>query len=190
MLQIPYSFVYFKAQKNNVINIFISNNSLLYLMIHLKFSSLFYSSQLSDMFAYELPFIGSSKLFQKKPIISNKNINQPSVIVYNLHSMFFHNRVFIFSQHNHNIFNKKIQSNYYTLNSITELFPAGNWLERENSELHGINFLGKKDLRNLMLQYGDSSTPFNKSFPSIGENELVYNPINDTINQVPISIQL
>ena len=70
------------------------------------------------------------------------------------------------------------------------MFPAGNWLERENSELHGINFLGKKDLRNLMLQYGDSSTPFNKSFPSIGISELVYNPINDTINQVPISVQL
>ena len=41
-----------------------------------------------------------------------------------------------------------------------------------------------------MLQYGDSSNPFNKSFPSIGKNELVYNPINDTINQIPITMQL
>ena len=192
----PYSFVYFKAQKDNVISIFITNNSLLYLMIHIKFSSLFYSSQLSDMFAYELPFIGS----KQNPNTNTNNINasinsltglcQPSVVVYNLHSLFFHKRVFIFSQHNHNMFDKKLSNNYFTLNSITELFPAGNWLERENSELHGINFLGKKDLRNLMLQYGDSSTPFNKSFPSIGTNELVYNPINDTISQVPISVQL
>jgi len=144
------------------------------------------------MFAYELPFIGSNKINKKsKNIITNlKGVAQPSVVVYNFHSMFYHNRIFIFSQHNQHIFNSKIQNNYYTLNSITELFPAGNWLERENSELHGINFLGKKDLRNLMLQYGDSSTPFNKSFPSIGENELVYNPINDTINQVPVSVQL
>jgi len=193
LLQIPYSFVYFKAQKNNVLNIFLTNNSLLYLMIHLKFSTLFYSSQLSDMFAYELPFIANSKSGKDVTggIVTNlKGVVQPSVVVYNFHSMFYHNRVFIFSQHNHQVFNKKIQNNYYTLNSIAELFPAANWLERENSELHGINFLGKKDLRNLMLQYGDSSTPFNKSFPSIGENELVYNPINDTINQVPISVQL
>jgi NADH-quinone oxidoreductase subunit C len=104
--------------------------------------------------------------------------------------MFYHNRLFLFSQHNHQIVSSKVQSNHYTLSSISEIFPAGNWLERENSELHGINFLGKKDLRNLMLQYGDSSTPFNKSLPSIGTNELVYNPINDTINQVPISVQL
>ena len=159
-------------------------------MIHIKFSTLFYSSQLSDMFAYELPFIGSSNKNKNSTIINLKGVTQPSVVVYNFHSMFYHNRVFIFSQHNHHIYNNKIQNNYYTLNSITELFPAGNWLERENSELHGINFLGKKDLRNLMLQYGDSSVPFNKSFPSIGENELVYNPINDTINQVPITVQL
>ena len=151
-----------------------------------------YSSQLSDMFAYELPLIGSNKTSELlKNVNTNlKSVSQPSVVVYNFHSMFFHNRLFVFSQHNHHIFNSKVQNNYYTLNSVSELFPAANWLERENSELHGINFLGKKDLRNLMLQYGDSSTPFNKSFPSIGTNELVYNPINDTINQVPISLQL
>lgn len=188
LLKIPYTFVYFNAQKNNVLNIFLSNNSLLYLIIHLKFSTLFYSSQLSDILAYELPFIGDKNVV--KPITNLRSTVQPSVIIYNFHSMFLHNRIFLFTHHNHQIIQKKIQNNYYTLNSISEIFPAGNWLERENSELHGINFLGKKDLRNLMLQYGDSSTPFNKSFPSIGKNELVYNPINDTINQVPISIQI
>jgi hypothetical protein len=124
MFQIPYSFIYFKAQKNNTVNVFITNNSLLYLVTHLKFSSVFYSSQLNDMFAYELPFIGMSG-DKKKPLISGTN-NQPSVMVYNFHSMFFHNRVFLFSQHNHNIFENKIQNNYYTLNSIAELFPAAN----------------------------------------------------------------
>jgi NADH:ubiquinone oxidoreductase subunit C len=188
----PYSFIYFKSQKNNIVNLFVTNNTLLYVIIHIKFSSLFYTSQLSDMFAYELPLIGTNRTTtQLKKVVTNpKSTVQPSVVVYNFHSMFYHNRIFLFSQHNHNVFDKKIQNTYYTLNSIAELFPAGNWLERENSELHGVNFLGKKDLRNLMLQYGDSSTPFNKAFPSIGTNELVYNPINDTINQVPITVQL
>ena len=65
-----------------------------------------------------------------------------------------------------------------------------NWLERENSELHGINFSGKKDLRNLLLQYGDNSFPFQKSFPSIGLKEMFFNPIKDTLIQSNISLQI
>jgi NADH:ubiquinone oxidoreductase subunit C len=128
---------------------------------------------------------------EKNNLLTNVvRVCQPSVVVYNFHSMFFHKRIFIFSQQNHNIFNNKIQNSFYSLNSISELFPAGNWLERENSELHGINFLGKKDLRNLMLQYGDSSAPFRKSYPSIGLKEVVFDSVTDTLIQVPVSTQL
>jgi NADH:ubiquinone oxidoreductase subunit C len=63
-------------------------------------------------------------------------------------------------------------------------------LERELSELSGVIVKDKKDLRNLMLQYGDSSAPFQKSFPTIGLKEMFYNPIKDTIIQSPVSIQL
>jgi len=41
-----------------------------------------------------------------------------------------------------------------------------------------------------MLQYGDSSSPFQKSFPSIGLKEMYYNPIKDTIIQNRLSIQI
>jgi hypothetical protein len=41
-----------------------------------------------------------------------------------------------------------------------------------------------------MLQYGDSSAPFQKSFPTIGLREMFYNPIKDTIVQSPVTIQL
>jgi NADH-quinone oxidoreductase subunit C len=70
------------------------------------------------------------------------------------------------------------------------VYPAANWLEREVSELNGVSFAGKKDLRNLMLQYGDASNPFKKSFPSIGLKEMYYDPIKDTIVQSPLSVQL
>ena len=73
---------------------------------------------------------------------------------------------------------------------MTELFSAANWLEREVSELSGVSMSGKKDLRNLMLQYGDSSTPFKKSFPTIGLREMFYNPVKDTIVQNPVTLQL
>lgn len=40
-----------------------------------------------------------------------------------------------------------------------------------------------------MLQYGDFSTPFQKSYPSIGTKEMVYDPISDLLVQPQISIQ-
>merc|ERR1711934_750120 len=126
LIKIPYTFIYFNAQKNNNLNIFLSNNALLYLTIHLKFSSIFYSSQLSDILAYELPLVGSKPTTNNKPLINLNNMIRPSIIVYNFHSMFFHNRIFLFTQHTHQIIQKKIQNNYYTLNSISEIFPAGN----------------------------------------------------------------
>jgi NADH:ubiquinone oxidoreductase subunit C len=56
--------------------------------------------------------------------------------------------------------------------------------------MHGIVFNGQKDLRNLMLQYGDTSTPFQKSFPSIGVKEVFYDANSDLIVQLPISLQV
>lgn len=77
-----------------------------------------------------------------------------------------------------------------SLFSISELFYSANWLEREVSELGGVVFLGKKDLRNLMLQYGDSSAPFQKSFPTVGLKEMFYNPVKDVIVQSPVTLQI
>jgi NADH:ubiquinone oxidoreductase subunit C len=62
-------------------------------------------------------------------------------------------------------------------------------LEREIAELHGIFFTGKKDLRNLMLQYGDTSAPLQKSFPSIGIREIYYDATTDLLIQNPVTIQ-
>jgi NADH:ubiquinone oxidoreductase subunit C len=56
--------------------------------------------------------------------------------------------------------------------------------------MHGICFVAKKDLRNLMLQYGDSTAPLRKLYPSVGHQELVFDPINDTVVQVPVSVQV
>jgi hypothetical protein len=78
------------------------------------------------MFAYELPFSGIKNSSDSYYFNEIKKVSQPSVVVYNFHSIFFHKRLYIFTQHNQNILTSKVSSNYYTLNSITELFPAGN----------------------------------------------------------------
>ena len=53
----------------------------------------------------------------------------------------------------------------------------------------GIFFENKKDIRNLLLQYGDTSTPFRKSYPSIGTKETIYDSTDDYIKQNKVSIQ-
>jgi len=143
-------------------------------------------TQLVDIFAYELP----TKNIKKIKIEDKLNSIQSKVLVYTFHSIFFQNYFYFFIQNNikTEIFTSKKQSE--SIETITELFKSANWLEREVSELHALSFSGKKDLRNLMLQYGDSTAPFQKSFPSVGIKEMYYNPIKDTLVQNKITVQL
>jgi len=128
--------------------------------------------------------LGSLKNFK------NLNKSQSNIIIYNFHSIFLETHFFLFVQTNsHHLKSTKLAQND-SVETITELFKSSNWLEREVSELHSLNFCGKKDLRNLMLQYGDSSAPLKKSFPTIGLKEIYYNSVNDTLVQNNITIQL
>lgn len=174
------------AQRSKNINLTISNSHLFYLCTHLKLATPFYTTQLSDMLAYEV---------LQNSISNNNSTNnwskpQNTIIVYNFHSFHSQNRFFLFTQ----TLTSSTKSKFLKINdssdSIAELFPAANWLEREISELHGVNFSGKKDLRNLMLQYGDTTAPFQKLFPSIGVKELFYDPLKDTLIQKNVSVQL
>ena len=139
-----------------------------------------------DIFSYEVVTPGSvnvglspdSDMFESRM----ENQLQSSVVVYNFHSTLNHDRFFIFAVDS--------KFRFGGMHSISDLFFASNWLEREVSELHGISFFWKKDTRNLMLQYGDSSQPFQKSEPTIGFNELVFDPVKDTIINNPVSLQL
>jgi len=77
-----------KNDKNT--NIYITKNNLYYLSLHLKLSSLFYSTQLVDIFSYELPFNNNFEKKKKMSLINN------SLIVYNFHSILFQQRFFVF----------------------------------------------------------------------------------------------
>jgi NADH:ubiquinone oxidoreductase subunit C len=62
-------------------------------------------------------------------------------------------------------------------------------LEREAAELNNVVFTGKKDTRNLMLIYGDTSAPFKKEYPCVGLKEVFYDAITDQVAYNPISLQ-
>lgn len=151
-----------------------------YLSLHIKLSSLFYSTQLVDIFAYELPLNSNS---------ANATTNNNSILVYNFHSLHTQQRFFFFVLNgSFGSVNKKTIKFFNNI-SISELFLNANWLEREISELHSVFFSYKKDLRNLLLPYGDSSAPMLKSFPSIGTREVFYDSTTDLLIQNPVSIQ-
>ena len=159
------------------ISIVVPQNLLYYSSLHLRFSTIFYSSQLVDIFAYELPLSNSTDT--TTPVLSNSTI-----VVYNFHNLTFQERFFLFCVDSSPRFSA------FRLNSIAELYPNASWLEREVSEFHGIIFNNKKDLRNLMLQYGDTSAPFQKSSPTIGVKEVFYDSVNDILIQTPVSLQV
>ena len=106
-----------------------------------------------------------------------------STLVYQFHTLSVEERVtlFVTSQGSRSAFSPK---------TIGDLFVTSVWLEREVNEMHGLAFDKKQDLRNLMLQYGDSSAPFRKAYPSIGTRELGFDSVTDTLVQNPISTQL
>jgi len=83
----------------------------------MRFSSILYSSQLVDIFSYELPLSNSDRDFKK---ISNNLFTQNSIVVYNFHNLTFQERFFFFC-----VESLKKFSNF-SLNSISELYPTSN----------------------------------------------------------------
>ena len=110
---------YLKNLDNNVknINVLLLSSSLYYLSLHFRFSSLFYSTQLTDIFSYELPSNYSS--------LTKKSLS--SIVVYNFHVLTTQNRFFLFIKIGSFFLkrNKLVKSNS-AISSITELFFAAN----------------------------------------------------------------
>lgn len=68
--------------------------------------------------------------------------------------------------------------------SIDKIFPNANWLERETSEMYGILFYFKSDIRKLLLDYSKNEAPLLKDFSSEGIQDVFYNFFE---NQVSIN---
>jgi len=160
----------------------IPKRRLYYLALHIRFGTMFYATQLSDLFGYELPLGADNRDVQP-----NTQTSTDSVLVYNFHNVVYNERYFVFCVDKSS---SVVQSKLSSPTSISELFSNAGWLEREVAELQGVVFNNKRDLRNLMLQYGDSTTPFRKTAPSIGLKEIFYDSINDVLIQSPVTLQV
>jgi NADH-quinone oxidoreductase subunit C len=58
-----------------------------------------------------------------------------------------------------------LQDEEPTVDSVINVWPAANWLERETHDLMGINFPGNPDLRRLMLPDDWQGHPHRRDYP-------------------------
>ena len=79
--------------------------------------------------------------------------------------------------------------NFPTIPSLTFLWSAVNWFEREAFDLFGIVFEGHEDLRRLLTDYGFIGHPFRKDFPLSGYVEMRYDPQQQCLVYEPLSIE-
>ncbi len=71
--------------------------------------------------------------------------------------------------------------------SLTGLWSASNWFEREAFDLYGIVFEGHPDLRRILTDYGFIGHPFRKDFPLIGNVEVRYDPEKGRVIYEPVT---
>jgi NADH-quinone oxidoreductase subunit C len=75
------------------------------------------------------------------------------------------------------------------VDSITDIFSAAGWYEREAWDLFGILFNGNSDLRRLLTDYGFEGHPLRKDFPLTGFVEIRYDEEQKRIVTEPVKLQ-
>jgi NADH-quinone oxidoreductase subunit C len=73
--------------------------------------------------------------------------------------------------------------------SLTEVWSACNWFEREAFDLYGVIFEGHLDLRRILTDYGFIGHPFRKDFPTTGHVEMRYDDEQKRVIYQPVTIE-
>ena len=75
------------------------------------------------------------------------------------------------------------------LPTLSEIWSAANWFEREAFDLFGIVFDGHDDLRRILTDYGFIGHPFRKDFPLSGHVEMRYDAEAARVVYQPVTIE-
>jgi NADH-quinone oxidoreductase subunit C len=73
--------------------------------------------------------------------------------------------------------------------SLTEVWSAANWFEREAFDLYGVIFEGHVDLRRILTDYGFIGHPMRKDFPVSGHVEMRYDAEQKRVIYQPVTIE-
>lgn len=127
---------------------------------------------LNLMFKNELNFSNSSLIditgFDSKELSLNKHIIASSKIILDYTYYFYKLKLRL------NILINYSELNNTRLQSIDKVYSNSNWLEREVSEMYGINYIFKTDCRKLLLDYSCIENPMLKDFATEGNKSFFY----------------
>ena len=99
-------------------------------------------------------------------------------VVYNLLSMKLNHRIRVIVMAGENV----------PVYTVTDLYSAAGWFEREVWDLYGIPFAGHPDLRRILTDYGFEGHPLRKDFPLTGFVELRYDEKLGRIVSEPVKL--
>ena len=99
--------------------------------------------------------------------------------------------VYLFLSHEFNqriILSYLINENEMIL-SLTSIFPAANWMEREVFDMYGVKFKDHPDLRRILTDYGFEGHPLRKDFPLTGHTEVRYSEDQKKVISEPVKLE-
>ena len=91
-------------------------------------------------------------------------------------------------------FNQRIILSYFIsenekISSLTKIFPAANWMEREIFDMYGVKYNNHPDLRRILTDYGFEGHPLRKDFPLTGHNEVRYSEDEKKVIYEPVKLE-
>jgi len=89
---------------------------------------------------------------------------------------------------NHRLLAKVCAAENTPVPTVTTLWPAAGWLEREVFDMYGVVFAGNPDLRRILTDYGFEGHPFRKDFPLTGYVELRYSEEDKRVVYEPVKL--
>ena len=99
--------------------------------------------------------------------------------------------VYLFLSHE---FNQRIILSYLiseneVIPSLTPIYPAANWMEREVFDMYGVKFKDHPDLRRILTDYGFEGHPLRKDFPLTGHTEVRYSEDQKKVISEPVKLE-
>jgi NADH-quinone oxidoreductase subunit C len=73
--------------------------------------------------------------------------------------------------------------------SLSAIFKASVWYEREAFDMYGISFEGNPDMRRILTDYGFKGYPLRKDFPLTGHLEVRYDQKLEKVIYEPVVLE-